>query len=157
MKTFSYIRVAGNSDQHYSIIMMLNNFHFTILILMTMTLLSCRNQSDCAEFKNGKFFSISPVTKDKIIIERNDTLQVETNTETGIIMKSKISWKNPCEYQLTAMSNSKSLQDGVDSFFSITPIVVKIIDHGKDFYVFQAKIDSANKHVEYSDTIRILK
>jgi hypothetical protein len=124
---------------------------------MTLILLCCRNQSDCSEFKNGKFFSISPVTKDKIIIERNDTLQVETNTETGIIMKSKISWKNPCEYQLTAISNSKVLQDGVDSFFSITPITVTIIDHGKDFYVFKAKVDSANKHVEILDTIRVLK
>ncbi len=137
--------------------MRLGNINFTILILMTLILLCCRNLSDCSKFKIGKFFTFSPVTKNKIIINRNDTLQVETDTKTGIVIKSKIFWKNPCEYQITAISNNKASQDYVDSFFSITPINVTIIDQGKDFYIFKAKVDSINKHLEYSDTVRILK
>jgi hypothetical protein len=124
---------------------------------MPLILLCCRNPSDCSSFKIGKFFTFSPVTKNKIIIERNDTLQVETDSQTGVIIRSKIFWKTPCEYQITAISNNKTLQDGVDSFFSITPITVTIIDQGKDFYVFNAKVDTINKHVEYSDTVRVFK
>ena len=97
----------------------------------------------------------SPVTKKKITIERQDSLQVETNTITGQRTKSKITWITPCEYKITAMSSNSNLKDGVDSFFSITPITIAIVTTGKDFYVFNAKVDSATKHLDYTDTIRI--
>jgi len=97
----------------------------------------------------------SPITKDKITIERNDSIQVETNNQSGIISKNKIRWVNSCEYQIVGMTSNKKAKDGVDSFFSITPIDVAIIHTEKDYYVFKIKMDSANKHVEYSDTIRI--
>ena len=96
------------------------------------------------------------MTKNKIIIERKDTLQIETNVETHLIMKSKLVWKNPCEYDIIAISNNKTFQDGIDTFFTITPINVTITGTGKDFYVFKAKVDSVNKQVDYSDTIRAL-
>ncbi len=98
----------------------------------------------------------SPVTKNKIIIEREDTLQVETDSGTGEITKSKIDWINSCEYRITGITNSKTIKDGVDSFFSITPINITIVSTGRDFYVFKTKVDSADKHLEYSDTIRVL-
>lgn len=96
----------------------------------------------------------SPVTKHKIIIDRQDSIQIETNTVTGEISKSKITWPTPCEYKITDISNNKISKDGVDSFFSITPLTITIVTVSKDFYIFKIKVDSANKHLEYVDTIR---
>lgn len=130
-------------------------FVFCFLLISTIFVVSCKNPPECLRFKNGKFFTFSPVTKKKIVIERNDTLQIETDVVTKETMKSKIVWKSPCEYDIIAISNNKSYQDRIDTFFSITPITVTIIGNGKDFYVFKARLDSANKYIEYSDTIRL--
>ena len=98
-----------------------------------------------------------PVTKHKIIVERRDNIQIETNTETGETSTYKIEWLNDCEYNILAMTNNKLAKDGVDSFFATTPIKVAITNTGKEFYVFQIRVDSAEKHVEYSDTLKVLK
>jgi hypothetical protein len=129
--------------------------NFRVLpVFLTPFILSCNEKPDCTDYKTGKFYMYSPITKDKIIIERNDTIQVETNANTGEVSKYKINWMNACEYKVTNL-NGKTLKDGIDSFFSITPINVSIVSTGKDYYVFHIKVDSADKHVEYSDTLRI--
>jgi hypothetical protein len=133
------------------------NLDTCIFLILTIVIASCKNSSECLRFKNGTFYTISPVTKNKIIIERNDSLQIETDVKSNIELKSKIVWKDACEYEILAMSDNKTNINGIDSFFSITPIRVKIIDTGKDFYVFKARVDSINKYLEYSDTIHILK
>ncbi len=134
------------------------NFYILIFLFsLTITSFCCKSSSDCSRFKNGKFFTYSPVTKDSIIIERNDSIQIETNTKTGYKNKSKIVWRNPCEYEIRQVSNNKSSLDKIDSFFNVTPIRVIIIGSKKDYYIFSAIIDSTNKHLSYTDTLRCLK
>ncbi|MDB5223593.1 MAG: hypothetical protein JWN83_2260 [Chitinophagaceae bacterium] len=99
----------------------------------------------------------SPTTKNKITIERKDSIQIETNIQTGLVTKSKVVWTSPCEYKIIGMASNKKVKDGVDSFFSITPINVTIVTTAKNYYIFQIKMDSATKHVEYSDTIHVEK
>ncbi len=140
-----------------SLTMKPNFYLFIFLFSSTITLFCCKSSLDCSRFKNGKFFTYSPVTKDRIIIERTDSLQIETNTKTGYKNKSKIVWNNPCEYDIIEVSNNKSSLDNIDSFFNITPIHVIIIGSKKDYYIFSATVDSANKHVTYTDTLRSLK
>jgi hypothetical protein len=115
----------------------------------------CTEKLDCARFKIGKFYVNLPGSGEKILIERNDTIQVETNTGTGEGSKHRIEWLNDCEYRLVTMTNNRVLKDGTDSFFATIPINVAIISTGKDYYVFKTRIDSASKHVEYTDTIRV--
>ncbi len=133
-------------------------FLLFILLSSSIVILICCNSSlDCSRFKNGKFYIYSPVTKDRIIIERKDSIQTETNTKTGNIIKSKIVWTSPCEYNILGVSNNKSSQDNIDSFLNIAPVYVKIIGSNKDYYIFTATIDSANKNLSITDTLRLLK
>ena len=134
-----------------------NIFLFILLFSSTVTLLCCKSSLDCSRFKNGKFLTYSPVTKDRIIVERTDSIQIETDEKTGYKNKSKILWTSPCEYNIVGVSNNKSSQDNIDSFFNITPIHVTIIGSRKDYYIFSARVDSANKHLSYTDTLRLLK
>jgi len=131
------------------------NYHFCVFLL-SFTLFACKTSFECANYKCGKFFTFSPVTRNRINIERTDSLQVETDIKSGLIMKNRIVWKSPCEYEITGTYINKSTTDNIDSFFSITPIKVKIIGGNKDYYVFSARIDSANKFVELADTMRII-
>jgi hypothetical protein len=135
--------------------MTLKHFCLFQTLFIALTFLSCNVSFDCAKYKNGKFYMYSAISKNKIIIERKDTLQFETDTGTGLVTKSKIDWTNPCEYKMTDISSNKTDKDGVDSFFSITPITVTIVSTGKGFYVFRTKVDSADKHVDISDTVRV--
>ena len=128
---------------------------FSSGILMIALLVGCAEKSDCSRFKNGKFYLKLPGSNQKIIIERNDTIQVETNTTTGEGSKSKVEWLSECKYRIVAISNNRVLKDGTDSFFATIPIDIAITSTGKDYYVFKTKVDSANKHIEYSDTVRL--
>jgi hypothetical protein len=133
------------------------NLGIISFFISSIIIVSCKSSSKCLRFQKGKFYTFSPVTGNKIIIDRKDTLQIETDEKTSVVLKSKIVWKNACEYEIIAISDNKAYHDGIDSFFSITPIKVTIIGVGNDFYVFKARVDSLNKYMEYSDTIRILK
>lgn len=100
---------------------------------------------------------ISPVTKEKIIVERKDSLQIETNTVTGYKIKSKIVWQNPYEYDIIELRDNKSVQDQIDSVFNDTPIHVTIIASKKDYYIFSATVGSTNKQLSVTDTMRVLE
>src|SRR5262245_37466790 len=134
---------------------MTNKSLTAIILIISLTTVRCNNSIDCTKYRNGKFYTYSPVTKDKILIERKDSIQIETNTKSGLVAKSKILWTSPCEYEIVGSTTNKVKKDGVDSFFSITPIKVSITNSEKDYYIFKIVVDSANKHLEYSDTIRI--
>jgi hypothetical protein len=127
------------------------------IFLLSLILFACKTSFDCTDYKSGKFFTFSPVTKNRIEVYRTDTVQIEMDIKKGSIIKSKIVWQSACEYYITELSINKSTADNIDSFFSINPIKVKIIGGNKAYYIFSARIDSANKFVELIDTMRIRK
>ncbi|HEX8332098.1 MAG TPA: hypothetical protein VF622_05720 [Segetibacter sp.] len=92
-----------------------------------------------------------------ILIERSDSLQVETDTVNGSVIKNKIVWKGACDYEIVSTSTNSKTKDNIDSFFARTPIKVKILGGNKDYYVFNARIDSANRYVEFKDTMRVVE
>lgn len=126
-------------------------------ILIAALLLSCKSDLDCTRYKTGKFFNYSTVTKGKIFIERSDSIQTETDSVRGFTYKYKINWQSPCDYSIIAVSNSKLVSDGIDSFFQITPIKVTIVNGNSNYYIYSASVDSADKHLGILDTIWVSK
>src|SRR5436190_21987472 len=57
-------------------------------------------QQTCDKYKTGKFYIYNKTNKQKINIERRDSLQRETNEQTGDITVLKVSWTGPCDYEL---------------------------------------------------------
>jgi len=113
--------------------------------------------SDCSKIKNGKFYYYSKKSRDKVDIERFDSLQLETNIKTGLILKSKIFWKNDCRYDMyiNALSNAKL--DKLDSLIASIPASVEIINVQDSFYVCKTKMKIINKDIESTDTIYFKK
>ena len=102
------------------------------------------HEQDCAKYKTGKFYIFNKVSKQRINIERKDSLQIETNAESGDITVMKVKWISACEYELLFnymtpkdVSKSKSFQRVIETSADI-PLRVKILSGNEDFYVFEA-------------------
>lgn len=99
----------------------------------------------CDMFRTGKFYIINKINKQRINIERKDSLQVETNAETGDITVMKVKWSSSCEYELLFnymtpkdVSKSKNIQRVVETSVNI-PLRIKILSGTDTYYVFEAR------------------
>ena len=100
--------------------------------------------ADCSQYKVGKFYVYNKISKQKVNIERRDSLQIETNAETGDIIIMKVSWRSECEYELLfnyatpkEVSKSKRTQTVVETSVDI-PLRVKILSGNDEYYVYEA-------------------
>lgn len=103
-----------------------------------------RPYNDCGQYKFGKFYIYNKVSRQRINIERKDSLQVETNAETGDITVMKVNWVGDCEYELLfnymtpkEVSKAKRSQTVVETSANI-PLQIKILSGTDNYYVFEA-------------------
>lgn len=132
-------------------------YHFLFIIFVSL-LLSCTSkqvQTDCKSFKRGHFKLHSELDNSVSIIDRNDTLQTETNPITGQMVKAAIKWTNDCEYELTYLQQNKNSIDTISPILQIRPLKTKIIKATKDYYVFTATM--ADTGVILTDTLFIIR
>jgi len=101
-------------------------------------------KQNCDKYKTGKFYIYNKANKQRINIERRDSLQIETNEQTGDITVLKVNWIGPCEYELLfnymtpkEVSKDKNIQRIFDSNGDI-PLQIKILGGTDSYYVFEA-------------------
>ena len=99
---------------------------------------------DCGMYKLGKFYIYNKISRQRIDIERKDSLQIETNAETGDITVLKVTWTSGCEYELLFnymtpkdVSKAKKSQTIVETSANI-PLRIKILSGNDNYYVFEA-------------------
>ena len=76
----------------------MKNLIFILFIAFATNIYS--QEKTCTEFKTGKFKYANPKYA-KWEITRNDSVQIETNTKTGLEIYNAIDWKTDCEFVLT--------------------------------------------------------
>jgi hypothetical protein len=69
------------------------------LLILFLTFISCGQEKKCSDFKTGEFIYVNKIRPEKIV--RTDSLQIETNSETGVIIHSSIKWTSECNYIMT--------------------------------------------------------
>jgi hypothetical protein len=135
----------------------MNNTKLCLLIVILTHLfitVSCKDITNCEQLKNGKFYYYTKGTREKIYIERLDSLQVETDSILGSSpQKSKIIWKSDCKYDMYINAFTDSKLAGYDSVIAATPAHVDVVYIGDTFYVCIAKMNVLNKNIELRDTI----
>jgi len=123
----------------------LNKIHKCIslcTIVITLSTFS-KMEEDCAKYRRGNFYFFNKTTKQRINIERRDSLQIETN-EKGDITVSSVTWTAPCEYELlfNYMTPKEVSKGGVQKIFesagSNIPLRIKVLSGTDDYYVFEA-------------------
>lgn len=97
-----------------------------ILSLSTLTLFS--QNSSCLDFKIGEFKFLNP-NYSEWTITRNDSIQTEINSKTGVEIRSLIKWQSDCVYTLTCKSISKpELKNAIGKVFEIS--IIKTHNNG---------------------------
>ena len=116
---------------------------------------------DCGIYKIGKFYIYNKINKQRINIERRDSLQIETNEVTGDITVLKVNWTSACEYDLffnymtpKEVSKANAKQGIFEAEGAVIPLRIKILSGTNDYYVFEA-----NKHgfKNLRDTVWLVK
>ena len=98
----------------------------------------------CDRYKTGKFYIYNKTKKQRINIERRDSLQVETNETTGDITVMKVNWTGSCQYELffNYMTPKEVSKDTtVQRIFDLNgdiPFQIKILSGTDSYYIFEA-------------------
>jgi hypothetical protein len=116
---------------------------------------SCKQSKfSCKKFKTGRFISHS-ADDQYTIIERNDTIQIETNKVTGHVFKSKIKWTSDCENQLSDVEEAKDSLDSLKPIWIGKIVTTKILKVEKDYCVYESSMTGVSMRM--IDTLYILK
>lgn len=116
---------------------------------------STSKQTDCEMFKTGRFELRSTVDNSISLIDRNDSVQTETNNKTGHVVKARIKWTSSCEYELTYFAQTTNSADTIMPIVQSRPLKTTIQKTSKDFYVFKASMEGTN--VTLVDTLKVVK
>ena len=120
---------------------------FTLIILL-LTLSSCAQENNCAEFKTGEFRYAKEGMPEKIV--RTENLSIETNPNNNVIIKSAIEWTSDCEYILTYKEILNHPQD-VSSVIG-EKIYCEIIEVNGNRIKVHAKSDVMDEVLEFIKT-----
>jgi hypothetical protein len=130
-------------------------FHLLITTSIVVSCASANKQTDCERFKTGRFELHSQVDNSISIIERNDTIQTETNTKSGSIVKARIKWRANCEYELTYFAQTKNTSDTIVPFVQSRPLKTTILQTDKNYYIFKSSMEGTS--VTLVDTLKVLR
>ena len=129
-----------------------------LFLAATLLLTSCassRKQTDCEKFKTGRFELHSEINNSISLIERDDSIQTETNKTTGHVMKAKIKWTANCEYELTYFDQTTNSSDTIVPFVQSRPLKTTILQSGRDYYIFKSSMEGTN--VTLIDTLKVVR
>ena len=114
------------------------------VIIIEFTSFNKTAEKSCDAYRTGKFYVYNKTNKQKINIERRDSLQIETNETNGDITVMKVKWTGSCEYELLfnymtpkEVSKDKSVQRIFDVNGDI-PLQIKILSGTDRYYIFEA-------------------
>jgi len=133
---------------------------YLVLCFVILYCISCHvptNSSDCSKLKEGKFYYFTRLNRRKVLVDRHDSIQIETDTRTGDISKSKIIWKGKCEYEIFVDAYSPKKLSFRDSVFSTIPILITLSSVSSNFYVASGLVALPDKNVELRDTFYFQK
>jgi hypothetical protein len=119
----------------------------TFYLFSVFSFFSCNRTSgstsncDCELFKNGNFIYKSDGMT--FLINRQDSIQIETDPNTGFTSKIQIKWTDKCNYEGLCIESTFPFSDSIQNVRKTIPIKVQIISTGKNYYVFEAKRDKS--------------
>ena len=98
----------------------------------------------CDKYRTGKFYIYNKQSKQKVDIERRDSLQIETNA-SGDITVLTVKWTSDCQYELLfnymtpkEVSKTTAKQRIFEAEGAVIPLHIKILSGTDDYYVFEA-------------------
>ncbi|MDU0370490.1 hypothetical protein [Hymenobacter endophyticus] len=110
----------------------------------TLTILACKptiSEQTCKSFRVGKF-AFRPTGGPaglSYLIDRNDSIQTETEEQTGYVTTLRVKWVNSCTYQLSYLSSTKVLPESVQRLRKAVPLTTEIMAGNERYYIFRSQ------------------
>lgn len=115
-------------------------------LLMVLMLNSCYTQEkNCSYFRTGTFSYADKEIPYRIV--RNESIQIETNTDTGDELHTSIEWKSDCEYILTYIKIKYPKRDM--NYLLGTKIFVKILETNENLMKVHVKSNVLDNEYEF--------
>jgi len=115
------------------------------LIILLVTVNSCAQERNCTNFKTGEFKYAKEGMPEKIV--RTENMQIETNPNDKIVIKSTIEWESDCEYVMTYSEILNHPQD-VSSVIG-KKIYCEIVETNGNRLKVHAKSDTMDELIEF--------
>jgi hypothetical protein len=119
-------------------------------------------QEDCRRFHAGKFIYEKYVPDYAIIINRNDSIQTESDSKKSFLLRERIDWTSSCEYVLIFLSREPNYPSWITEERKASydrtrriPLRTRILEVGKDYCVFESNKEGI-EHI-YRDTLWVFK
>ena len=109
------------------------------------------DENKCVKLKRGEFYYKAKILLTGSIINRNDSIQIVTDEQTGEKQKEKIVWTDACTYELYPLPHNK--KDILNS--DLFPIRVTVLEVTKRYYI--VNVLSGDHKTEFNDTVWIIK
>ena len=133
-----------------------------IILLFSLIYISCGPKNlakDFTKFKTGSFlyYYKGEQRKDDITfsINRNDSIQTETNSKSGKTSTYKIKWTDSSKYELYFLKSTDNLSDSIIKRKQAYPLKTLILDTADNYCIFESKKDDSE--FKLSDTLWIKK
>ena len=127
--------------------------YFFITLIIIVSFFSCRDKLTCKNFRSGKFIYNTKIDNVQFMIDRSDSIQIETDLKTGLITKTKIKWISDCEFGMHYVSSQDTTLEKFSPMLGDIPIMVRILKIGDDHYIFEQEIEGAKMRI--TDTMWI--
>jgi hypothetical protein len=95
-------------------------------------------ECNCSKFKNGHFI-YKAQSGFTYTIERNDSIQLETDVKTGDYTKLRIKWRDSCNYEVLMMETTIATSDSMKNVRKTIPFRIRIVSTAKDYYTFRGQ------------------
>lgn len=89
------------------------------------------------------------------MIERTDSIQIETIRETGAFTKLSLKWTDSCNYEVKMLETTFDLPDSIQYLRRTNAFKTEILSWTKDYYVFKSSREKSN--FEMTDTLWVIK
>jgi hypothetical protein len=128
---------------------------FSIVVICGLMFFSCAGKSlrMCDKLKNGRFYYFSKYHREKVFLERRDSIQIEAGENDSDLIKGKVAWKNDCCYDIYFNPPDKAVLTADDSIITTTPGHVEITSVNDNYYVCVAKMTIFDRQIKVTDTI----
>ena len=114
-----------------------------VIAIFIWALLPISTEVKCSEHKTGTFSLKDESLGSDHLIVRTDSIQTETDLNTGAKSKYKVTWLTDCEYELNILEGAPEIMD----FYSDKTLIIQITDVTKDGYRFQGFIKGTDRVV----------
>jgi hypothetical protein len=126
----------------------LNKMIPIVCVIFLLACTSANKHNACEKFKTGTFIYNIRNPNGQIgrtfLINRNDSIQIETDKASGETSKLSVTWIDKCTYALRILESTFNFPDSIQKLRKKVPIKNTILSTTATYCIFEARREGIN-------------